>query len=127
MSGFVVKGGDDKITLAGGMVRSSSADKVDYSLAVDGVMFRRWAEHLTNATRPPAEYEKRNWLRACDPALNGEQLDSQLATHARYKESAFRHFMQWYWGDRDEDHAAAVFFNINGAETLGKAMDDAQF
>jgi hypothetical protein len=24
--------------------------------------------------------------------------------------------MQWYFGEDDEDHAAAVFFNITGAE-----------
>ena len=36
--------------------------------------------------------------------------------YERAWESAFRHFMQWYNGDRDEDHGAAVFFNINEAE-----------
>jgi hypothetical protein len=34
----------------------------------------------------------------------------------RFKESAVRHFFQWLNGDVDEDHAAAVFFNINGFE-----------
>jgi hypothetical protein len=34
----------------------------------------------------------------------------------RFKSSAMRHFMQWVSGEEDEDHAAAVLFNINAAE-----------
>lgn len=34
----------------------------------------------------------------------------------RFKESAIRHFMQWFNGEKDEDHAAAVLFNIMWAE-----------
>jgi predicted oxidoreductase len=30
--------------------------------------------------------------------------------------------MQWFLGDRDEDHAAAVLFNINGAEYVREKM-----
>ena len=110
---FVVKGGEEKVTLAGGMVRSSSAGKTDYSLALDGVMLGRLAEHLTKATRPPNNYPKRNWLLAG----TGSEED-RGRTLERYRESAVRHFLQWWRGDEDEDHAAAVFFNINGYESL---------
>ena len=48
---------------------------------------------------------KRNWMKAREQ----EELD-------RFKESALRHFLQWYDGDTDEDHAAATIFNMNGAE-----------
>lgn len=34
----------------------------------------------------------------------------------RFRESAARHFFQWMRGDTDEDHAAAVVFNLNGYE-----------
>lgn len=34
----------------------------------------------------------------------------------RFKASAFRHFMQWINGQDDEDHAVAVFFNIQAYE-----------
>jgi len=34
----------------------------------------------------------------------------------RFRASACRHFFQWMFGERDEDHAAAVFFNIQAAE-----------
>lgn len=110
---FVVKGGADRVELAGGMVRSSSADKTDYTLAFDGVMLQRWAEHLTKATKPPASYPKRNWLKA-----GRGTPEDKAATLERYRESAARHFIQWLQGKQDEDHAAAVFFNINGHETL---------
>lgn len=110
---FVVKGGEGKTAGAGGMQRSVVGDKTDYSLALDGVMFRRWAEHLTRATRPPANYAKRNWLLA----LNGTPEERQDARD-RARESAVRHFIQWYLGNHDEDHAAAVFFNVNVDETL---------
>ncbi len=86
----------------GGMVRDTSEDKVKYDLVFDGPMFERWAKHLTEGAK---KYSVRNWMGA----------DNQEAL-ARFRESAVRHFIQWLRGDSDEDHAAAVFFNINGAE-----------
>lgn len=117
---FVVKAGGPLETGAGGMVRSSSADKTDFTLALDGAMFERWAAHLTRATRPRGDfpgYPKRNWLKATD----GRPVD-KLATMERAKASAMRHFFQWYRGDTDEDHAAAVFFNINVYETVKESL-----
>jgi hypothetical protein len=70
-------------------------------------MFERWAAHLTKgaAKYPDVEPGKANWTLAAD----SEAL-------VRFKRSAFRHFWQWLNGDTDEDHAAAIFFNVNGAE-----------
>jgi hypothetical protein len=65
-------------------------------------MFDRWAEHLTKGAE---KYNEGNWLKA-----SGEE---ELK---RFRASAVRHFVQWLRGDTDEDHAAAVFFNINGIE-----------
>jgi hypothetical protein len=70
----------------------------------DGPMLDRWAEHLTAAS---LKYSKGNWLLAEGQA----ELD-------RFRESATRHFRQWLRGDQDEDHAAAVLFNLNGYEHL---------
>jgi hypothetical protein len=84
------------------MVRDVTDDKIDYTLVLDGPMFVRWAEHLTKGAK---KYEKRNWMKAATE----EEED-------RFRESALRHFLQWYWRWEDEDHAAATFFNINGAE-----------
>lgn len=98
----VIKDSGERVQFDSGMVRDVATDKTDYSLVLDGPMFERWAIHLTNGAK---KYAKRNWMQA-----NGQaELD-------RFRESALRHFMQWYRGDVDEDHAAAVLFNINGAE-----------
>jgi len=72
-------------------------------------MFERWAQHLTAGAR---KYDKRNWMKA----QGREERD-------RFRESALRHFIQWYRGERDEDHASAVFFNINGAEFVGQKKE----
>lgn len=99
---FEVKDSGERLSFDSGMVRDVTEGKVDFSLALDGPMFDRLAVHLTKGAE---KYEKRNWMKA-----NGQaELD-------RFRESALRHFLQWYRGETDEDHAAAVFFNINGAE-----------
>lgn len=99
---FQIKDSGKRAEFSGGMVRDIADDKIDYSLITDGPMFKRWAVHLTNGAK---KYAKRNWMKA----EGQEEMD-------RFKESAFRHFMQWYYGDVDEDHASAVIFNINGYE-----------
>jgi hypothetical protein len=40
----------------------------------------------------------------------------------RFRESAARHFVQWMNGERDEDHAAAVVFNLNGYEYVRERL-----
>lgn len=85
-----------------GMVRDVATDKIDYSLVLDGPMFERWAVHLTKGAK---KYSARNWMLAAGQ----EEYD-------RFRQSALRHFLQWYRSETDEDHAAAVYFNINGAE-----------
>lgn len=99
---FVVKDSGQRQEFDSGMVRDTDDGKVQYALIADGPMLKRWAEHLTKGA---VKYDARNWMKA-----EGE------AEYNRFRESAFRHFMQWYYGESDEDHAAAVFFNINGAE-----------
>ena len=105
-----------------GMVRDVTEGKTDYTLVLDGPMFERWAAHMTKGAQ---KYEARNWMKA-----EGE------AELTRFRESALRHLLQWMRGDTDEDHAAAVFFNINGAayvldrmssEERMIAEDDARF
>lgn len=92
-----------------GMVRDTTEGKTDYTLVLDGPMFERWAVHLTKGAK---KYAKRNWMKA-----------QGMAEYLRFKESALRHFLQWFWGRTDEDHAAAAIFNINGAEYVKEKMD----
>ena len=112
--GYVIKDSGQRTKFESGMVRDVTTDKTNVSLVFDGPMFWRWAVHLTKGA---VKYAKRNWMKA-----DGEE---ELE---RFKESACRHFMQWYRGEIDEDHAAAVFFNINGAEyvkdKLSKKKED---
>lgn len=99
---YMVKDSGERVMFDSGMVRDVQTDKTLYHLVASGPMLDRWAVHLTKGA---AKYSEDNWMLAA-----GE------AELARFKASAFRHFMQWFRGDTDEDHAAAVFFNVNGAE-----------
>jgi hypothetical protein len=92
-----------------GMQRDVEDDKLDYTLALDGPMFDRFVAHLTKGAK---KYEARNWMKA-----------SGNREYQRFKRSALRHFMQWFRGDVDEDHAAAVWFNINGAEYVKDGVE----
>lgn len=91
-------------TFAGGMVRDTQAGKPRFDL-IEQDMLWRWAALMA---RGAEKYGDDNWRKAIgEPELK------------RFKASAFRHFMQWLRGDADEDHAAAVFFNVAGYEWLG--------
>lgn len=92
----------DAIPLASGMNRESEDEKVDYLLVRDGPMFKRWAELLTRAI---PKRGRRNWMLA----NSQEDLD-------RFKRGLCRHVEQWLDDEIDEDHAAAIIFNLNGAE-----------
>lgn len=100
---FVVLDSGERVVLSSGMQRDTTEGKIDYTLVLDGPMFDRWAVHLTKGA---VKYDKRNWMKAAP----GD------GSYERFKESALRHFLQWFRGDTDEDHAAAVYFNICGAE-----------
>jgi len=104
---FEVKDSGKRAQFASGMVRDTAEDKIEYHRVLDGPMLERWAIHLTKGKKkyPDIAVGKANWLLA----KNAEERQ-----HAR--ESALRHFLQWWRGDKDEDHAAAVFFNLNLVE-----------
>lgn len=111
--GFTIKDSGQRQDFASGMVRDVTTGKEDFELPLNGPMFDRWAAHLTKGAvkYPDAELGVPNWTLA-----NGrEEL-------VRFRKSAVRHFRQWLRGDQDEDHAAAVFFNINGYEYVKARM-----
>lgn len=113
---FVVKDSGEKVQFDSGMVRDAAKGKTDYTLTLDGPMFERWATHMTracvNSDGTPGKYPPRNWMKA-----DGQE------EYERFKVSAFRHFVAWLNGERDEDHAAALFFNVNGAEYVLKQKE----
>lgn len=98
---FITKDSGNRQEYKSGMVRDVQDGKPDYTLC-HLPMLTRWAELMT---RGAVKYGRENWQKA-----NSEE---ELT---RFKASALRHMMQWLSGDVEEDHAAAVFFNIAAAE-----------
>lgn len=125
-SEYVVTDSGERVSLEGGMVRDKADGKMRPDLVKDGPMFLRWVMHLT---RGAVKYVARNWMKG----LGQDALD-------RYLESADRHYTIWYTWRRyginiedperptreplKEDHAAAVFFNINGVEYVCQHMEE---
>lgn len=99
---YITKDSGKRKEFKSGMVRDTTQDKTLWHLVASGPMLKRWAELLTRGAQ---KYSADNWMKA-----DGEE------EYARFRESAFRHFVQWYSNETDEDHGAACFFNINGAE-----------
>lgn len=100
---FKTKDSGKRVRFKTGMNRDVQDDKPRYDLIYTPLL-KRWAELMQ---RGAVKYGERNW----EKAETKEEL-------ARFKASAFRHFMQWFDGETDEDHASAVLFNIGGAEMV---------
>ncbi len=77
-----------------GAVRDTEEGKPRYDLISVPAM-TRLAHHLRKGAE---KYNARNWEKGMD--------------YSRLYSSALRHLMQWSAGDRDEDHLAAVLFNV---------------
>ena len=105
--GFVVKDSGERREFVSGMVRDTDDNKPDIELIFNGPMTDRWAEHLTKGAKKYPDVQ---------PGVPNWTLAEGDAERIRFRKSAVRHFRQWLRGDVDEDHAAAVFFNINGYE-----------
>lgn len=90
-----------------GMVRDTQDDKPRYDL-IDRPFLKRWAELMARGAK---KYGEENWRKAATE----EELK-------RFKASAIRHHMQYMEGDTTEDHAAAVAFNLAGAEMVREKL-----
>lgn len=106
---FVVKDRGKRQEFSGGMVRDTQEGKIDWWRVYIGPLLKRYALHLTKGALkyPDGKPGIPNWTLA-----KGEE-----EMH-RFRASAARHFTQWMQGDLDEDHAAALVFNINGYEAI---------
>lgn len=104
-----------RMVFEGGGMREPQDGKPRFDLLLpEGVPFAeqfltRFAVHMTKGA---AKYEDRNWEKFSDK----EALE-------RAKASALRHIMQWLSGETDEDHAAAVVFNLMAAEHVKRKME----
>lgn len=113
---FTTKDSGERIEFASGMRRDTQDDKPDLYL---------WIAHdipyeyqlLTRAgrlaRRGADKYGERN-----------SECANSVAELERFKSSAFRHFMQWISGEEDEDHSAAVFFNLMQADNVKYRMEN---
>lgn len=114
---FIVKDSGKRQEFDSGMVRDTDEGKPRFDLLVPlGVPFdeqflTRIAMHMTKGA---IKYGDRNWEKANSP----EERD-------RARQSAFRHFMQWMAGERDEDHAAAAFYGLMATETINWKLERA--
>jgi hypothetical protein len=117
MNDFDIKDSGARKEFSSGMVRDMTEDKIEYLSMRLGPMFKRWAAHLTKGRKkyPDVSLGVPNWTLAAGEA---ELL------HA--KESFSRHQQAWLDGDTDEDHAAAMFFNINLVEYIKEKMAEVQ-
>ena len=111
---FEIKDSGARQEFSGGMVRDTTEGKINFLSVRFGPMLRRWADHLTKGRKkyPDPSPGTPNWT-----------LAQGVEEYLRAKESAARHFESWLAGERDEDHAAGVYFNINLAEYVLERMD----
>jgi len=100
---YETKDSGERVEFSSGMRRDTTKGKARYDL-IPLQILKRWAELVG---RGAEKYGERNW----ELADSEEELD-------RFKQSAFRHFIQWMSNEQDEDHALAVFFNIAAYETI---------
>ena len=114
---FTTKDSGERAVFESGMQRDTQAGKPRFDLMFplnvpyDEQMIVRLAALYG---RGAEKYDERNW----------EQANSEEEM-ARMKASAFRHFMQWFCGESDEDHAAGAMFNIIAFETTSFKVDRA--
>jgi hypothetical protein len=117
--GYEIKDSGTRTEFAGGMVRDADAgNKTDYTSVMFGPMLERWAVHCTKGRikYPDSEPGIPNWT-----------LASSIEEWLHARGSLLRHLMAFLRGEQDEDHAAAIMFNVNvmeyTRERIGYAPD----
>lgn len=116
--GFMVKDSGQREELGNGFVRDTEDGKPDLAryLKIPGLellpveFLERWAAHMVKGAE---KYGPDNWRQA-----RGQH------SLERFERSATRHLRQLIRGDRDEDHAAAVAFNVAAMEYVRGLLDD---
>jgi hypothetical protein len=103
---FETKDSGKRKQFSTGMQRDMNDDKPMFSLInplsvpYNETLLYRWAMLMTRGAK---KYNARNWEKA-----------GTIEELMRFRDSAERHFRQAMDGEVDEDHFAAVLFNLNG-------------
>lgn len=109
---FITKDSGKRQNFSSGMRRDVQENKPRYDLIIpigqEDHLLKRWAELMD---RGMTKYGYRNW----ELANSEEEL-------LRFKASAWRHFVQAMSGIGDEDHFAAVCFNLNAIVFLEEKL-----
>lgn len=100
---FVTKDSGARQEFASGMVRDTEEGKARFDL-VYWPMVERWAALMA---RGAEKYGDDNWRKA-----------DSVGEARRFRSSLLRHLYQYLCGDTQEDHGAAVFFNLSALEFL---------
>lgn len=118
MTDYTVKDSGEREEYESGMRRDVQTDKPRVDLITplglpyhETMAYRRGMHMMRGADK----YGDRNWELAASP----EEL-------LRFRASAARHFLQWFTGEVDEDHASAVQFNMDAAEFVNWKLDQGQ-
>lgn len=103
---FEIKDSGTREQYSGGMVRDTADRGIAWSNIHYGPMLFRWATHCTKGREKYEDPEPGipNWTLGKADAM---------AIWLRAQESFERHAAAWLGGWYDEDHAAAIFFNVN--------------
>lgn len=116
MKKYEIKDEDNLKDFVSGVKRSDDSGKPDFGLIwpeampYEEQMLTRFANHMTKAV---AAKGARNWEQA------GTLEDSE-----RFRQAAWRHFLQYMSGDKSEDHVAALLFNLMGREYVAWRIAD---
>lgn len=108
-SKFITKDSGKRLEFKGGMKRDIADDKPDYTLVWNPFLLRI----VQLLGRGLVKYGRNNWMKA----EGQEELD-------RFKQSALRHLYQYLNDETDEDHMAAVCFNLMGAEYVKSKLNN---
>lgn len=113
---------------AGRYIGNQNCGKITFSIAegireriANGEKQKELAKEYGISPQTVCDINKRRiWdedlkIKKDENSRNWEVADSKEEA-IRFKASAFRHFIQWFEGLDDEDHGAAVFFNISAYE-----------
>lgn len=113
---FTVKDSGKREEYENGFVRDTEDGKVDLTSyiviedldLVDLEGLQRYAAHMTKGA---VKYGRENWRQA-----------TGLIAHLRFARSLVRHVVQLLKGDRTEDHASAIKFNVDAFEQTRKTL-----
>lgn len=115
---FETKDSGERVEYVSGMRRDIQDNKPRFDLLlVEGLPYSE--QFLTRFAalleRGASKYGERNW-----------QLANSREELSRFRASALRHMTQWACGERDEDHAVAVAFNLMAFEYVKWKLENAQ-